>query len=283
MWETWVWPLGWEDPLEKGMAIYSSIWPREFHGLYLQSIRYNWATFTSLSSLLQILDIPAIIFWEYSKTFPSYSYLGQVPQFISFQEVPCMDPWQDIYPDLLVLMFSTSYSWKISRMRASLEVRVKTKPHCVEPTHWNSQFSSVESLSHVWLFVTPWTAARQASLSIIDSQSLLKLSPLSQWCHPTIILCYPFLLLPSIFTSIRVFSNELVLCIRSSKYWSFSFSISPSVNIQDWFPLGWTGWISLQSKGLSRIFPRPQFKSVNSFYSPTLTYIYDYWKNHSFN
>ena len=116
----------------------------------------------------------------------------------------------------------------------------------------------VQSLGHVWLFATP----QQASLSIIDSQSLLKLSPLSQWCHPTIILCYPFLLLPSIFTSIRVFSNESVLCIRSSKYWSFSFSISPSVNIQDWFPLGWTGWISLQSKGFSRIFPRPQFKSV---------------------
>ena len=64
----------------------------------------------------------------------------------------------------------------------------------------------------------------------------------------------PLLLLPSIFPSIRVFSNETVLCIRWPKYWSFSFSITPSMNIQELFPLGWTGWIALQSKGLSRVF-----------------------------
>ena len=69
-----------------------------------------------------------------------------------------------------------------------------------------------------------------------------------------LILCHPLLLLPSIFSSIRVFTSESTLRIRWPKYWSFSFSISPSNNIQDWFPLGWTGWISLQSKGLSRVF-----------------------------
>ena len=69
-----------------------------------------------------------------------------------------------------------------------------------------------------------------------------------------LILCRPLSLLPSIFPSISVFSNESVLHFRWPKYWSFSFSISPSVNIQDWFPLGWTGLISLQSKGLSRVF-----------------------------
>ena len=69
-----------------------------------------------------------------------------------------------------------------------------------------------------------------------------------------LILCHPLLLLPSILPSIRVFSNESVFRIRWPKYWSFSFSISPSMNIQDWFPFGWTGWISLQSKGLSRVF-----------------------------
>ena len=67
-------------------------------------------------------------------------------------------------------------------------------------------------------------------------------------------LCRPLLLLPSIFPHIRVFSNESVLCIRWPKYWSFSFNISPSNDIKGWFPLGWTGWISLQSKGLSRVF-----------------------------
>ena len=69
-----------------------------------------------------------------------------------------------------------------------------------------------------------------------------------------LILCRPLLLLPSIFPSIRVFSNESALRIRWPKYWSFSFSISPSMNIQDWFPLGWTGLISLQCKGLWRVF-----------------------------
>ena len=89
-------------------------------------------------------------------------------------------------------------------------------------------FSWIQSLSHVWLFVTPWNAARQASLSITTSQSLLKLvSTKSVMVSNHLILCHP-LLLPSIFPSLRVFSNELVLCIRWPKYWSFSFSISPS-------------------------------------------------------
>ena len=90
------------------------------------------------------------------------------------------------------------------------------------------QFSSVQSLSRVWLFVTSWTAACQASLSITNSQTLLKLMSVESVMPSNhLILCYPFLLLPSIFPSIRVFSNESVLRIRWSKYWSFSFSISP--------------------------------------------------------
>ena len=80
-------------------------------------------------------------------------------------------------------------------------------------------------------------------------------SPWSRWCHPTIILCRPLLLWPSIFPSIRVFSNESVLCIRWPKYWKLQLSASVlPMNTQDWFPLGRTGWISLQSKGLSRVF-----------------------------
>ena len=109
-------------------------------------------------------------------------------------------------------------------------------------------FSSVQSLSLAWLFVN---AARQASLSITNSQSLLKLMSIDWECHWTI---STLLLLPSIFPSIRVFSTESVLCIRWPNPWSFSFSISPSMNIQDWFHLGWTGLISLQSKGLSKVF-----------------------------
>ena len=107
------------------------------------------------------------------------------------------------------------------------------------------QFFVVQLLSHVRLFVTLWTAARQASLSFTISWSLLKLmSTESVMPFNYLILCHPFLLLPSIFPSIRVFSNELALCIRWPKYWSFSFSISPSNEYSglisfkmDWFDL----------------------------------------------
>ena len=91
------------------------------------------------------------------------------------------------------------------------------------------QFSSVQSLSRVWLFGTPWTAARQASLSITNSQSLLKLMSIESVMPSNHhILCRPLLLPSSIFPSVRVFSTESVLCIRWPKYWSFSFSVSPS-------------------------------------------------------
>ena len=93
----------------------------------------------------------------------------------------------------------------------------------------NSYISSIQSLIRVWLFVTPWTAARQTSLSIINSRSLLRLNSIESVMPSNhLILCCPLLLLPSIFPSSRVFSNESVLPIRWSKYWSFSFSISPS-------------------------------------------------------
>ena len=115
------------------------------------------------------------------------------------------------------------------------------------------QFSSVQSLSHVRLFATPWIAACQASLSITNSLSLLKLMYIELVVPSShLTLCHPLLLLPSISPSIRVFSNKSVLCIRWPKFWSFSLSIS--MNIQDWFPLGLTVWISLQSKGFSRVF-----------------------------
>ena len=91
------------------------------------------------------------------------------------------------------------------------------------------QFSSVQSVSHVWLFVTPWTTAHQASLSITNSWSPPKpMSIKSMMPSNHLILCHPLLLLPSIFPSIRVFSNESALHIRWSKYYSFSFNISPS-------------------------------------------------------
>ena len=104
----------------------------------------------------------------------------------------------------------------------------------------------VQSLSHVQLFATLWTAACQASLSFIIFWDLLKLMSI-ELVMPSnhLILCRPLLLLPSIFPRVRVFSNESALHIRWPKYWSFSFRISPSNEHPDWSPLGWTGWISL--------------------------------------
>ena len=94
----------------------------------------------------------------------------------------------------------------------------------------NIQFSSVQSFSHVQLFVTTWTAARQASLSITNSKTLLKLMAI-EFVMPSkhLIFCHPLLLLPSIFPSIRIFNNELNLPIKWPKYWSFSFSRNPEV------------------------------------------------------
>ena len=114
--------------------------------------------------------------------------------------------------------------------------------------YWIVWFSSVQSLSHVWLFAMPWTASNQASLSITNFHSLLKLmSIVLVMSSNHLIFCHPFLLLPSIFPCIRVFSNESVLHIKWPPFWNFSFSISP-----EWM-FRWTGWISLQQgtpKGL---------------------------------
>ena len=146
---------------------------------------------------------------------------------------------------------------------------------------------SVQSLSCVQLFVTLWTAAHQAFLSIANSHSLLKLMSIdSVMLSSHLILCRPLLLLPSIFPSIRVFSNESALRIRWPKYWSFSFSIIPSKehpglisSRMDWLDL-------LAVQGTLKSLLQHHRISINSsalsfLYRPTLTFIHDYRKNHS--
>ena len=145
-----------------------------------------------------------------------------------------------------------------------------------------SRISSVQSLSRIRLFATPWTAARQASLSITNSWSLLKLMS-NESVMPSIhlILCRPLLLLPSVFPSIRVFSmSQFFASGGQSIGVSASASVLP-MNIQDWFPLGWTGFISLKPKRLSRVFSNTTVQKHQSFglsflHSPTLTSIHDY-------
>ena len=141
--------------------------------------------------------------------------------------------------------------------------------------------TSVQSLSHVQLFVILWTAACQASLSITNSWSLLKLmSTESVMPSNHLILCPPLLLPPSIFPSSRVFSKKSVLRIRWPKYGSFSFSISPSNEYSGLisFRISWFDLRAVQGSS-----PTPQFKSINSsalsfLYGPTLTSTHAYWK-----
>ena len=127
---------------------------------------------------------------------------------------------------------------------------MKSKDACsLEEKLWLTSVQSVQSLSHVQLFVTPWKAACQASLSITNFQSLLKLmSTESVMPSNHLILCHPLVFLPSIFPSIKIFSNESVLRIRWPKYWSFSFSISPSKEYSGliFFRMDWLDLLAVQ-------------------------------------
>ena len=153
----------------------------------------------------------------------------------------------------------------------------------------NTCISSVQSLSRVWLFATPWIAARQASLSITNSRSSLRLTSIELvMISSHLILCRPLLLLPLIPPSIRVFSNESTLGMRWPKYWSFSFSIIPSKQIPGLisFRMDWLDLLAVQGRDSQKSSPTPQLKSINSLalsllHSPTLTSIHNHRKNHS--
>ena len=146
--------------------------------------------------------------------------------------------------------FSSIFSYCIDICLSSKEnVKNNVIFQVIIITEYYVMFSSVQSLSHVRLFATPRTAARQASLTITDSRSLLKLKSISSVMPSNhLILCHPLLLLPSIFPSIRVFSNESALCIKWPKYWSFSFSISPSNEYSELisFRMDWLDLLAVQ-------------------------------------
>ena len=186
MWKTWIQSLGWEDPLEKGEAIHSSIlawripWTVQFMGL--RRVGHDWATYTFTFTLMIL-------------TKPTEAEVSSVEKF----------------------------NWQSTR-RGNYFKKFCFKCYCC----MCAQFSSVQ-LSRVQLFVTPWTSVHQPTLSITNSRGLFKLMSIESVMPSNhLILCYPLLLLPSIFPSLRVFSNESVLHIRWPKYCSFSFNISPS-------------------------------------------------------
>ena len=143
---------------------------------------------------------------------------------------------------------------------------------------------SVQLLSHVQFFATPWTAAWQTSLSITNSQSLLKLMCIDLVMPSNhLILCHPLLRLHSIFPSIRLFSKDSVLCIRWPKNWSFSFSMSPSNEYSGliYLRIDWLDLLAVQ--GTLKNLPWHHSSKACFLCSPTLTSIHDYWKNHNFD
>ena len=186
--------------------------------------------------LIKIIPFTSAIWCQYLVFYPSWTFLG-------------LTIGSGYSPDAANHRYSSS-SWVSLRLTSSLW-RAATTDVCDILVYWSVQFSSVQSFSHVWLFATSWTAAHQPSCPSPTPGVCSDSYPLNWWCHPIV---SSSVILPSIFPSIRVFSNESALCIRLPKYWNFNFSISPSSVYLDWFPSGLTGWISLQSKGLSRIF-----------------------------
>ena len=151
------------------------------------------------------------------------------------------------------------------------------------------QFSSVQLLSRVRLFATPWSSACQASLSTTNSRSLLKLTSIESVMPSNhLILCCPLLLPPSIFPSIRVFSNKLVLHIKGPKYRDFSFGISPSNEYSGLisFRMDWLDPLAVQGTLKSLLQHHSSKASIlrcSGFFMVKLTSIHDYWKNHSFD
>ena len=180
--------------------------------------------------------------WLYKWISPDSQYWNQIDYILCSRRWRSSIQWAKARPGADC---GSNHQFLIARFRLKLkEVEKTTRP-----------LSPVQLLSCVWLFAPPWTAARQAFLSITNSQSLFKLMSI-ELVMPSnhLILCCPLLLLPSILPSIRVFSNESVLCIRWPKYWSFSFSISPSSEYSGLISFRIDWFISLQAKGLSRVF-----------------------------
>ena len=177
--------------------------------------------------------------------------------------------------------------WELGHFHLHFSHLTKNLPWHTEVMQKSLGGDSVQfSCSVVLLFATPWTAACQAFLAITNSRSPPKpMSIESVMPSNHLILCHPLLLLPSIFPSIRVFSNKSAFRIRWPNIGVSASKSVPPMNTQDWSPLEWTGWSPCSPRDSQESSPTPQFKSINSalsfLYSPTLTSIHDHWKSHS--
>ena len=204
-------------------------------------------------------------------------------KFPGLRNLAVCSPWA--FKNYAIEWLSTGHIEKEKKKKRKDAAQEKIAGRC----HLLKALSSVKSFSHVQLFAIPWTAARQASLSITNSQRLLKLmsiEPMMPSSH--FILCHSPFLLPSIFPSIRVFSNESALHIRWPQYWSFSFSISPSNEYSVLISFRMDCFHLLSVQGTLKNLLQHQSKSMYSLsltflYSPTLSSIHDYWKSHNFD
>ena len=163
--------------------------------------------------------------------------------------------------------------------------RLYNTSNCISPilSVW---VNSVQLLSHIQLFLTPWSAAHQSSLTIINSWSLLKLMSIESAMPLNLLMLYrSFLLSPSVFPSIRVFTSELVLHIRWPKYCTFSFNISPSSEYSGLisFRMNWLDLLAVQGTLKSLLQHHSSKASILRYSALTLTSIHDHWKNDSFN
>ena len=192
-----------------------------------------------------------------------------------------------LLPSFLITPRTKCESWKVPPHSLPTSSLTLVNPFIYFLHLW-VQFSSVQLLSRVRLFETPWKAARQATLSIANSRSLLKLMSIESMMPSNhLILCRPLPLLPSILPSLRVFSNVSVLYIRWPKHWSFRFSVRPSNEYSGRisFKMDWLDLLAVH-RTLNSLFQHQGSKASVfhlSALSPALTSIHDYWKNHSFD
>ena len=259
VWETWVQSLGWEDPLQEGIATHTRIlaWriPGQKSVVYCSPCSHKESDTTEKLSTAHCERVSRLVMYDSLRpmgcSLPGSSVHGVLQRRI-LEWVAILYPGDLCDPGIET---------------GSPALQADSLPS--EPLgKYTYSFSSVQSLSHVPLFATPWTAA-----SLMSTESVMPSHHL--------ILCHPLFLLLSIFPIIRVFSNESVLRIRWPKYWSFSFSVSPSNEYPglisfriDWFDI-------LAVQGTQESSPTPQFKSINSLalsflYGPTLTSIHDH-------
>ena len=229
--ETWVLSLGWEDLWRRERLPTPVFWSAESHRLYSLWGRKESDTPEWLSL--------CISYWKNQGPFDSRSGEGNVQDELGTSCSAWQQGSQQRPPGSTLTGPGRGQACIQAGPRSSLP-----------GSNVGLQSSSVQSLNRVRLFATPWTAARQASLSITNSWSLLKLMSIESVMPSNhLILCRPLLLLPSIFPSIRVFSNESVLRIRWPKYWSFRFSLSPSNEYSGRisFRMDWLDLLAVQS------------------------------------